>query len=106
MVAKRPLVTESEDVDDWAVGDNIKYVAAFEFKGSNGFNGRSDLLEMTLNSKGNNFWNLNGILDLNDLQALVVAGLLVLVCFFFVCGCCCCCKARSVKKNINGNGSD
>lgn len=53
---------------------------------------------MTLNSKGHNFWNLNGILDLNDLQALVIAGLLVLFLFFFVCGICCCCKARSSGK--------
>lgn len=64
MLAKRLLVNEIDNTDDWAVGDNLKYVASFKFKK---FEGRSDLLDLTLNSKGNNFWNLNGIFDFNDL---------------------------------------
>lgn len=100
MVAKRPLNQDDSEADNWAVGDNLQYVAGIDFK-KPPVSGRSDLLEMTLNSKGHNFWNLNGILDLNDLQALVIAGLAVLFLFFFVCGICCCCKARSAAKRAS-----
>lgn len=49
--------------------------------------------ELTLNKKGSQFWNLPGLLDLNDTQAIVVGGLLLLFLIFFICGICCCCRA-------------
>jgi hypothetical protein len=99
MVAKRSLLNKNEIVglDNWAVADNINYVAAFDFKGTEGFSGRSDFQLMTLNHKGNMFWNLNGFLDLQDEQALVVAILLFLFCFFYICGLIGFCRARSLS---------
>lgn len=60
--------------------------------------GVSEMQELTLNKKGSQFWNLPGLLDLNDTQAIVVGGLLLLFLIFFICGICCCCKARKLAS--------
>jgi len=72
-VAKRPLTQstvegweEEGGTEDWAVGKDLHYYAQMDFK-KPAFKGLSPELEMSLNNKGHAFWNLPGLLDLNDL---------------------------------------
>jgi len=78
------------------------YKTSMEFNSPNAKGVSAELQELTLNKKGSQFWNLPGLLDLNDTQAMVVGGLLLLFLIFFICGICCCCKARKLASGAPG----
>ena len=49
---------------------------------------------------------MRGLLDINDLQAIVIAALLLLYFIFMICGICCCCKARKGGSSSSSAAPD